>query len=382
MTEPTTRSHRHDIVVIGGGPSALAESLRLRSSFRRVLVVSDRFGGCCRITGDMQLQSYLPELAIAGAPRDLSDFLRSPLDLRPTGRQYADYIAHCFASSQIATLRGTVDFLHRDDAGFLITVRCSSDTLPLRAQGVVLATGLRPNTPTLRLHRGTAIQCFDAYDRLARGETEFFRKRFVCIVGSGNSAYQLAYSMARFASCVTILAKQYVGFYPTESRDHFALRAPSLPTIELVQKTADAGSVVQSGPINDARYGLAPVFLHLYDDIWEDQATNELCARLPASRNHTLVLSRSLMAARSRGWVFPRGDDTSIWRRGLSDLLLVHAIGLQANLPKMPWPDVLDDARRFVRHDGGQTAVEGLYVAGGAAGYRSVNRMEPVAGII
>jgi hypothetical protein len=137
----------------------------------------------------------------------------------------------------------------------------------------------------------------------------------------------------------------------------------------------------QAGPINDARCGLAPVFLHVYDALWEDQETNELCARLPSSKNESFLLSRSLKAARSRGWISPCEDGSSIWRHDLSNLLLVHAIGVQANLLEMPWPDLLDDETGFIRHQGGQTPVEGLYVAGGAAGYRSVNQMQPVTGI-
>lgn len=52
------------------------------------------------------------------------------------------------------------------------------------------------------------------------------------ILGSGNTAFQLANIAVSHGLNTTILAREYLGIFPQETKNRFALRAPSQITIE------------------------------------------------------------------------------------------------------------------------------------------------------
>lgn len=364
----------YDVVVVGGGPSALWEALRLAETRVRMLVVSEQFGGCMEILGDSPLQSYVPELEIARAPFRLTDFMRTKTESCPTGREYAAYVQACFASIPLETRQARVKSLRRNAGRFVLQLHGTPEPQPIEARQIVLATGIRSKTSAPKFTHGLQLNCFEAYRDLTAGATRAFAARDVCIIGSGNTAFQLAYLLARVAKRVTILANRYVGIFPIETSDRFALRARSLHALELVEKTSDRVCAV--GPFNPANQTLAQIYLHVYEALWED-ANGTLHARLQRDC-HSGVVENSLRAALARGSVVRANDGVYDWSLPLGEATVVSAIGVEANALDTPWSELFDTTTGFVRHDGGQTEVPGLYVTGSAAGYPSVNLMRPV----
>ena len=376
----TARPAEYDVVVIGGGPSALSETMHLASTKLRVLVVSEQFGGCMDILGDLSLQSYVPELELARAPVRLVDFMRSKTESRPTGHEYANYVRACFAALPTEQRRCRVDWIQKQQGRFAVHTSDTGGSNVLYARRLVLATGIRSKTPRPLVAGAVHLSCFEAYQRLTNQDLGCFAEREVCIIGSGNTAFQLAYSLARIAKRITLLATKYVGVYPIDSADRFALRAKSLQALELVEKTADEPRSI--GPINIAGNRLAPIYFHVYDHLVLDDSTGRLRARISTPEIQAPVVVNSLRAALNKGFVDRVDEAHCVWSVAAANVTTVSAIGVEANPVESPWLDLVDTSSGFMRHTNGRTSIDGLYVTGCAAGYPSVNLMRPVFGVL
>jgi thioredoxin reductase len=119
------RKAPYDAVVVGGGPAGLSAALVLGRANRRVLVVdNDR-----------------PANAVSQGVGGLLGHDRlKPEDLRRSGRrQLAEH-------ANVEVRHGAVEDVEPTAAGFVLT---STDAAPVRAQGIVLAHGLRYDPPPL-----------------------------------------------------------------------------------------------------------------------------------------------------------------------------------------------------------------------------------------
>jgi alkyl hydroperoxide reductase subunit F len=200
-----------DIVIIGGGPAAAAESIRLSASSKRVAVIADSYGGCMSMLADQKLQSYVHELEIGNGARRLADHVRGADRITPTGAEFTGYVADIMRGLPIVQVIGNVIGIERCGRDFAVEYRTPAGTDVLRAAEAIVATGLTPRDPGPWAVSGKTITCFDAYRDIGFEHGAQFRGRDVVVVGSGNSAYQIAASVARRAQSVVILANTYLG---------------------------------------------------------------------------------------------------------------------------------------------------------------------------
>lgn len=365
-----------DTIVVGGGPGALAEVLALRRAGRRPLAVAQRFGGCMEMLGSQPLQSYVSELSLADAPIRLEDVLSSRTACCPSGREYARYIRTSFELACPDRLQATVEEVAVGARGLEVRVSENGRSRTLVAARVVLATGLRPKPPDSRIPPDAWRTCFQAYEDLAREEFAPYAGRTVVIVGSGNTAFQLARCMTRLAARVIVLVKEYLGVYPIESTDRFSLRAPTLPALELAAKTAQAHSPL--GPVNPKRNALCPLWLFACGGLGHDAQAARLRVTVGSGEALPGVLRESSAAALAAG-LLERADGGALaCSLDAHATTLVSAIGVAGNAPRVP-EGLIDAKTGFARHEHGRTCVPGLFVAGSLAGYASVNQMHLAA---
>ncbi|MCJ7957945.1 MAG: NAD(P)-binding domain-containing protein [Pseudomonas sp.] len=367
--------HVFDIIVVGGGPAGLSECIRLIDQGLKVAVISDTFGGCMGMMGDHPLQSYCNELEIEGAPYPLHRFMHK-LCISPTGEEYATYIRSNFEALPLTKIQQRVVTVSKAQELFEVSLAPGSQPHSLRARQIILATGIRPKAPPFEMPNVHWLSCFDIYQMVARGHAHRFLHQDVVIFGSGNSAFQIALLLAPFARNVSILIKSYLGLYPQETDDRFALRSLSQRTLEMIAKTSSSSF---QGPLNSSSStGRADIWLHAYNSIRQDG--DKVVLDLPTSLNGNSLLQASCRKAQEAGRLVAaqafEGYELHL-DVSAKDQCLVSAIGVTAQLPSTDWPQLLNPQTGFTCHRDGKSPVAGLYFAGAASGYASINTMVP-----
>ncbi|WP_257811930.1 NAD(P)/FAD-dependent oxidoreductase [Burkholderia glumae] len=358
-----------DYLIVGGGPAAAREALRLAGTDASVGLVSNGYGGCMKMMGDMALQSYPNELELQPSPLRLRAYIEG-MRMSPSGREYATYITDLIHSTNVTRMLGKVDFIERHGELFVCHLSGGNGVAPITARRLILATGLRPRDIPGAFMEVDAINCFEAYTLLAAPQTAAaLAGKNVVIVGSGNSAFQIAALASLVARSVCILSRGYLGLFPQETGDRFALRAPSQLTIELIGK-----SMAEGGHSHAITQDLiTPVSFLVYRDLMRDASGCR--AIFHEADNHCHIARLSWRYAVERR-IVTRLAEPQLWHGVFprDQTIFISAIGVTANLPDSQWR-LLDDTTRFVSHDEGRTAIPNLFIAGTVGGCRSVNTM-------
>ncbi|MBD1106285.1 NAD(P)-binding domain-containing protein [Pseudomonas amygdali pv. morsprunorum] len=285
------------------------------------------------------------------------------LCVSPTGEEYAAYIRSNFEALPLTRIQQRVVTVSKAQGLFEVNLAAGSQGHPLRAGQIILATGIRPKAPPFEMPNAHWLNCFDVYQMVARGQVQRFLQQDVVIFGSGNSAFQIALLLAPFARNVSILIKSYLGLYPQETDDRFALRSLSQRTLEMIAKTSSSSFL---GPLNSANStGRANIWLHAYNSI--RQEGDKVVLDLPASLNGNSLLQASCRKAQEAGrLVEAQASEGYELHLDISakDQCLVSAIGVTAQLPATDWPQLLNPQTGFTCHQDGKSPVAGLYFAG------------------
>ncbi len=370
-------SQQFDYIVVGGGPAAVIEASRLVKGGARAAVISNDFGGSMRNLANQRMQSYVHELEISDSRRDIRAYIADQGRHNPTGWEYAAYVRDTLYDLPLRHLHGKVSGIEKLGRHFVLEIDTADGQRSIRAGSVVLSTGLESREPGPWAPPGATATCFEVYDDIAHNRFARYAGRTLAIIGSGNTAFQLAFVLAGTAASITILAKSYLGMFPQETDCRFALRAMSQPTLELIAKTSRADGY---GPANSrGLQRLAPIWLHIYRHLDRDPDSGALVACLGRLDNIDKVSRISFDHARRIGRLetLSTANDEHRLKLPGNDLLVISAIGVKSHVPELAWSGLINQETGFVDHEGGQTAVAGLYVAGACAGYPSVNTMVP-----
>lgn len=356
------------LIIVGGGPAAALQIRRLCASGMAVsdiLLVSDSWGAPgMAFLGSSRLQSYGNELNLDDIP--VSAAISAGF-LQPTGTEYQRYVQDVLDRSGATRCQGQVLDLHRAGDDFALTVHTAAGVRRLETPCLVLATGTRPKRPPAAWEALGAHTYDQVYRDVQMGRTEQYEGRSVHVVGSGNSALQTAALLASVAA-TTVLAKKYVGMYPSETDDRFAWRAASQLTWELVVKSG-------RDRMDCDGTGTCVRFL-VYDtlDIADDRL--RISFRTAANghqmgRHSTPDVHRHVPVRRQDGgWAEERPLERSV---------IVWATGCEPVYPAGRLIDSLaKDEHGYLRSGPrGETDVPRMFVTGSCAGRRAVNEMVP-----
>lgn len=360
----------YDTVIVGGGPAAAIEANAMAKRPGRHVIAAPATGGNMVILGRLRLQSYADELYIGDARSALRRRLRSGA-ISPTGTQYTEYVSATMKASGIPLITAAVADVQPKNGCVRVELE---DGEELTARHVVVATGVVAKRCDLPSTAMPVYSSFEAFEQLRMGRGRPFRQRSVVIVGSGNSAMQLAAILSAIARDVTILARKYTGVYPQETSDRFAWRAQSQLTCELIAKyslrcRANGGAA-------------APCVRYIVYDELDSTPGADLVAVYRAARNYTVIGCCSLPDKHPHSAGRIRSIGAGAWCETFStaSTVVVAAVGVTpaypagrcfAGLPRDSGGYLVPEALRHV--------MPGVMLAGACAGCRSVNEMKPCA---
>ena len=361
------------LIIIGGGPAAALQLSRLKYP-ERVLIISENFGGNMDIMGDLHLQSYIDELEIKSKNISLQSFTKLS-DITPTGTQYVSYIQSLIKNSPALKLKARVHDISKKGNKMEINIaqKYNSQRFNISAKFVILATGTRPKKPPSDWKDVGVIPFTQVFRDLAQKQLELYKNKAILIIGSGNSAMQLAVMLARLAANVTVLAKRYVGMYPHDTNDRFAWRGSSHLAYELIAKSQNQLKSLPS-PYH-VRY-------IVYDKIYIDDKVN-VNFSYSSYLNKSILGHYSLNSRPNHSCIKYHCSEPGEYSETFSNQnrVVIWATGVEPSYPKGSIITCLSrDNEGFISCDShGQTEIPSLFQVGSCrARCRSINEMYPV----
>lgn len=371
----TTRSRQHErkrhLVVVGGGPAAVWQlanlSKRVLDSWSITVIAANR-GGWPSLLGPQLMQSTYDELDLGVDGCKLVDFV-APSRMSPTGFEYSGYLSSCIDSFDATYISDEVLDVARQHDGLEVRARRHAAT---RADRVILATGIGGRSFGKDLGSFTVKTMEQAYVDIVTRNVADYISRSLVVIGSGNSAMQIAACLSRVVRDVTVFGNKYHGFFPTETDDRFAWRAETQRTCELVARTA------QNADANDC--GRHVRFI-IYDEL-SRCGPEQLKFRYSRERNTNKLGLFSLPPRHPQLGcrIDERASGTFTESFKRKDTLVVVATGVQASVSCGPNLGRLRRNSHGFLQTGqcGETEMPGLYAIGSCVGSPAVNFMSCV----
>jgi hypothetical protein len=358
------------LVVIGGGSAAAIQVCQGDVPPQDTLVIADRLGTGMEFLGDFTLQSYADELRVSRYKEAFRPGISG--HLRPSAAQFDAYVRESLLGSGATFKSARVLEIEGEPGKFLLHVLNGDGRMSYeRAEAVVLATGSTPRTPPASWAEAGAVSHDIVHRERARHQTDRWAGRTVLVVGSGNSAMQVASLVASEAAEVVVLGNRYVGMFPTESSDKYSWRAPSQLACELVAKSAlECG---QPGWHTTCVRHLVYDRLGVHD--------GGITWTYKAEGNQNPLGSRSLSGRcrHARGRLVGEGGPAWEESRRVEETAVVWATGSEPVLPGGPLIKSLarDAGGSLLTDEAGRTSVDGIHALGACAGQRAVNETTP-----
>lgn len=351
----------YDFIIVGGGPAAAMEAEKLSSLHYSVLIIADMLGGIMHVMGKENLQSYCNELSLSNNDIKLENYI-SDNTLTPTGNEFTAYVSDVIEQVNVKKEIGFVSYISKDNDVFCCDILKEGKPKKYQAKNVVIATGIKANSVPSFMFGTNFMTCLDAYLFFRKERINQFKNKRVVIVGSGNSAFQIARIAATFELEVTILATSYLGLFPQETNDKFALRAQSQITIERIWKTQTEAN-------------FKPLNFYIYTKI--EKCNGYIIVTLH-KKDHTVHIAKASYN-NICGDYMETGADTKQVSFSTADTIFISATGTIPNIPDNEFDLFVDCKVTDIDLERRFSDVKGLYMAGSVIGCRSINTMKESA---
>lgn len=363
-----------DIVLIGAGPAAVKQLAALAKDKHwpmqksSTFVIAPVMGGWANYTGEQLWQSTVNELDIGMPGVNLADYVPASR-VSPSGLDYQKYLEDCIRYSGVNVIDDEVVDIATVEEFFDIKMAQNESLL---AKNVILATGIkgREANPNLSLAHNITLE--QAYLDIKSNNFSSYIDKSLVIVGSGNSAMQLASCFSNKIKDVTILGKYFKGFFPLQTDDRFAWRAETQRTCELIVRNAqDLNGFIADRHIRFIIYSEIVQACSRSVEVRYSKAENQNKLSLSSIHpNHSELGHRiNVDELESIKEIFDLNQTIWIW-----------AIGTCASFPGGNFLNhlTLDDRGYLKVNSYGQTEISNLFGIGSCVGNPAVNFMDTV----
>jgi pyruvate/2-oxoglutarate dehydrogenase complex dihydrolipoamide dehydrogenase (E3) component len=213
-----TPADRYDLLVVGAGPAGLVAATAAAALGARVaLVERDRLGGTCLNTGCVPSKAIIRTSRLYAEMRDAERYgAQIPAEIRvdftAVMQRMRRILARIVRPVSVDRLNAAGVDVFRGGARFTATDRLSVDGTTLRFEKAMIASGSRPEIPSIPgLVDTDYLTNENVFDL-----TELPRR--LLVVGGGPLGCELAQAFCRLGA-KTIIAQQLPLFLPKEERD-------------------------------------------------------------------------------------------------------------------------------------------------------------------